>query len=118
MTYVHSDILDSALLEIVRFATELHICSSEPVDRSDVLTKSLGIMKPLLIDGPSSSLEGRVLEINPSSQGIVTQTGTATHYAIIDDSRLLISNSLSAPEEVTENSTFFLEDLFIELVLP
>jgi hypothetical protein len=54
------------------------------------------------------------------SDGSVTGTGTATHYAIVDtsNSRLLVTGSLTASQSVTSGNTFSLEALDVGIPDP
>jgi len=54
------------------------------------------------------------------TDGAVTATGTATHYAIVDtvNSRLLATGSLSASQAVTNGNTFTLTSTTIGIPDP
>ncbi|MDI6770104.1 MAG: hypothetical protein QMD04_10585, partial [Anaerolineales bacterium] len=53
---------------------------------------------------------GRKVTVPSISDGAVTATGTATHYAVVDtaNSRLLATGALSASQVVTNGNTFTL----------
>ena len=63
---------------------------------------------------------GREVVVAAISDGTVTATGTATHYAILDtvNSRLLATGSLSASQAVTSGNTFTLSSTTVGIPDP
>ena len=105
-------ILDEGLSVLDTEANRLDICSSEPTTYSAATSgASLGNKTGLSIGAPAArSPSGRRVTVAAITDGAVTGTGTATHYAITDtaNSRLLATGSLSASQSVTSGNTFTL----------
>jgi hypothetical protein len=104
---------DAALNEIKTNATVLHICSSQPADYSAVAGVSLGTKTPPAFTGPADHTSGRKITVTAITDGTATGTGTASHYAIVDGSRLLSAQALSATQAVTSGNTFTLGAIII-----
>jgi hypothetical protein len=110
MAFLNDEVLDGGLSVLDTATTTLHICSQEPVSLAEAnSTYTLGNKASLSISAPSNrSPNGREVTISSFSDGTVTGTGTVTHYAIVDGTRLLATNSLSASQAVTSGNTFSL----------
>lgn len=113
MAYLHDDALDAGL-NVVRNATNrvLHICTSEPATRAAAITASLGTKADPTIGEPadrSASGLGRRVTVAAFTDGSVSAPGAATHYAVIDDTRLLAANTLDGGgQTVAAGNTFSL----------
>jgi hypothetical protein len=102
-----------------RTGEELHICSSLPTDRATTLTASLGQKVGPTTTGPADgTTSGRKMTIDAISDGTVDTTGTATHWAYIDDTNLLAANTLNSSLAVTATNTFTLAAIDIEIPDP
>ncbi len=104
---------DAALAKLDTEANRLDICSSEPATFSAATTSaSLGNkVSGFSIGAPADRTpNGRKVTVAAFSDGAVTATGTATHWAITDtvNSRLLATGALSASQGVTNGNTFSL----------
>lgn len=57
------------------------------------------------------------MTVSAVTNGSVTATGTASHYAIVDtvNSRLLATSSLSATQSVTSGNTFTLASFTVRI---
>ena len=110
MAFLNDEVLDAALAVLDTATTTLHICSQEPATLTEaVSTYTLGNKTSLSIGAPADrSPNGRQVTVASFTDGSVTATGTATHYAIVDGTRLLATNSLSASQAVTSGNTFSL----------
>lgn len=114
MPFLNDRVLDNGLSVLTAEGERLHICSSEPADYSGVASVSLGNKNGISIGAPGArSPSGRkvtVAQIASGSPGDVTATGTASHYAIVDDGneRLLAASTLSSSQAVTNGNTFTL----------
>lgn len=108
MPYIHPDVLDGALNVIVNASAKvLHLCSAQPTDFSNVASVTLGNKTNPTVSNPQArSPSGRRIEIAAFTDGSTTASGTATHWAITDGSRLLATSALAAPVPVTSGETF------------
>lgn len=112
MPFIADRVLDNGLTVLDTEANRLDICSSEPTTYTAATsTASLGNKTALSVGAPAArSPSGRRVTVAAISDGSVTGTGTATHWAITDtaNSRLLATGSLSASQSVTSGNTFTL----------
>lgn len=110
MPFINDRLYDLGLNVLDTEANRLDICSSEPATfAAATTTVSLGNKTTLSIGAPAAgSPSGRKVTIAAFSDGTVTATGTATHYAITDtvNSRLLVTGPLSASQVVTFGNSF------------
>ena len=113
MPFLNDRVLDNGLTVLDTEATKIHICSAEPSTFGGVASVTLG-NKALGAGGIGApgarSPSGRKVTVASFSDGSVTATGTASHYAVVDEtnSRLLAANALSASQAVTSGNTFSL----------
>lgn len=107
MAYLHDDVLDDGLNVLTGFASSLHICSQEPATYSEATsTYTLG-NNAVSVGAPGARTGGgREVTVGAISGGSVTATDTATHYALVDGTRLLGADALSSPQAVTNGDTF------------
>lgn len=115
---VHDDVLDAALNVIKTNATILHICSSLPANYAGVAGVTLGNKTPPAFTGPADHTSGRKITVTAITDGTVTATGTASHYAIVDGTRLLCAQALGATQAVTSGNAFTLGATIIALPDP
>lgn len=112
MPFIADRVLDLGLNVLDIEANRLDICSSEPTTFAAATgAASLGNKTSLSIGAPAARApSGRRVTVAAITDGTVTATGTATHYAIVDtvNSRLLATGSLSALQAVTSGNTFTL----------
>lgn len=106
-------LFDAALAKLDTEANRLDICSAEPATYAAATsTNTLGNkIASFSIGAPADRTPtGRKVTVAAFSDGAVTATGTATHWAITDtiNSRLLASGALSASQAVTLGNTFSL----------
>ena len=110
MPFMHDDIRDNGLSSLTNAnltGEELHILSGAPTDRADALSKSLGQKVTPTITGPADAASnGRAMSVSAISDGDVDANGTATHWAMIDSTRLLSWNTLASSQAVTSGNTF------------
>lgn len=124
MPSIHDDILDAALQAIKDIATatnlDLHICSQEPTTYTEaVTTYSLGDKNDVAMGTIGAGTpSGRQVPVTAITDGDVTATGTASHWALVDTntSRLIATESLSSSQAVTSGNTFTLAEF--DIVLP
>lgn len=112
MAYIADYVLDAALSKLDTEANRLDICSQEPVTYAEATaTYTLGNKTSLSVGAPGNRTpNGREVVVAAITDGAVTATGTATHWAIVDtvNSRLLATGSLSASQAVTNGNVFTL----------
>lgn len=112
MAYLNDRVMDNGLTVLDTEANRLDICSQEPASYAAATsTYTLGNKAPPSVGAPADrSPNGRKVTVAAISDGTVTGTGTATHWALTDtsNSRLLATGSLSASQGVTSGNTFTL----------
>lgn len=112
MPFIADRVLDFGLNVLDTEANRLDICSSEPATyAAATTTASLGNRTSLAIGAPAArSPSGRRVTVAAISDGTVTGTGTATHWAVVDtvNSRLLATGALASSQAVTSGNTFTL----------
>jgi len=118
MAYINDTELDALLNSIDGAADVLHICSQEPTTYAEASsTYTLGNKSSLTINAPSDrSPNGRECVIPAITDGSVTGTGTATHWAIVKSTattRLIATGALSSSQAVTSGNTFTLTQFAI-----
>jgi len=110
MASLHDDVFDSGLNIIDTNTENLYICSADPgITWANIASYGLGNKATPTISAPADRTGGgREVTVSAITDGSVTGTGTATHYALTDDSatKILASGSLSASQAVTSGNTF------------
>ena len=105
-------VFDAGLTALDTEANRLDICSQEPATFTEAtVTYTLGNKTSLSVGAPADRTGGgREVEVAAITDGEVTDTDTATHWAITDtvNSRLLATGALSASQAVTDGNTFTL----------
>ena len=105
-------VLDLALSNLDTAGNRLDITSQEATTYTEATsTYTLGNKTSLSIGAPADRTpNGRKVTVASITDGSVTGTATATHWAISDtgNSRLLATGSLSAGQAVTNGNTFTL----------
>ena len=122
MPSLNNRVFDNGLTVLDTEANRLDITSQEATTYANATsTYSLGNSTSLSIAAPSDrAAGGREVVVAAISDGPVTATGTATHYAIVDtvNSRLLATGSLTASQPVTSGNTFTLGSFTIGIPDP
>jgi hypothetical protein len=112
MAFLADYIMDLALSELDTAGNRLDICSAEPTNYTQATsTNSLGNKTALSIGAPADRTpNGRKVTIAAITDGTVTATGTATHWAITKTgtSTLMATGALSASQAVSSGNTFTL----------
>lgn len=112
MAFIADYVLDAALAKLDTEANRLDICSQEPTTYAEATsTYTLGNKTSLSVGAPADrSPSGRKVTVAAITDGSVTGTGTASHWAIVDtgNSRLLATGALSSSQAVTNGNTFTL----------
>ncbi len=122
MAFLADRVFDNGLAVLDTEANRLDICSQEPTTYAGATsTYTLGNKTNLNVGSPANrSGGGREVVVAAITDGTVTATGTATHYAISDtaNSRLLATGALSASQVVTSGNTFTLSSFTIGIPAP
>jgi|TARA_R110000744_G_scaffold54649_2_gene115929 hypothetical protein len=122
MATLDNRVFDNGLTVLDTEADKIIITSQEATTYTNAnSTYALGNSTSLSIAAPSDrSGGGREVVVAAITDGSVTGTGTATHYAIVDVSatRLLATGSLTASQSVTSGNTFTLSTVSIGIPDP
>jgi hypothetical protein len=121
MAYLNPRVLDFGLSILFLESTRVYICSAEPTTFAQATgSLALGNRADISIGAPADSTApaGRKVTVAAIIGGSVDATGTASHYAIVDNanSRLLAANSLQSAQAVTIGNSFSLAAF--DVVLP
>lgn len=122
MATLNDRVFDNGLTVLDTEANRIYITSAEATTYTQATsTYALGNSTTLSIGAPQDRPGGgRQVVVAAITDGSVTGTGTATHFAITDsvNSRLLVTGSLSASQSVTTGNTFTLASLTIGIPDP
>jgi hypothetical protein len=121
MAFLNDDVLDGALDVLIDATSKvLHICSQEPTTYTEASsTYTLGNKSsPTVGTKANGDVSGRKCTISAITDGSVTGTGTATHWALVDGTRLLATEALSSSQSVTSGNDFTLTAIDIEFPDP
>ena len=116
MATIDNRVFDNGLTVLDTEANAIHITSAEATSYANVASVTLGNSTSLSIGAPQDrSGGGREVVVAAITDGSVTGTGTATHYAIVDtvNSRLLATSTLTASQSVTSGNTFTLSSVAV-----
>lgn len=112
MAFINDRVFDNGLSALTSEVNKLTVTSAEATTYTEGnATYALGNKTTPTVGSPSDrSPSGRKVTISAITDGSVTATGTATHWALLDtsNSRLLATGSLSASQSVTNGNTFTL----------
>lgn len=112
MATLDNRVFDNGLTVLDTEANKVLVTSQEASTYTEAnSTYALGNSTSLSIGAPADrSGGGRKVAVASITDGSVTGTGTATHYALVDtnNSRLLATGSLTASQAVTSGNTFTL----------
>lgn len=110
--YLHPDVLDNGLGIIDTAGNKLTICSALPSTYTEAnATYALGNKTTPTISAPQARTpDGRKVVVSAITDGTVSASGTASHFAILDTSgsRLLAAQALASTQSVTSGNTFTL----------
>jgi hypothetical protein len=121
MATLDNRVFDNGLTVLDTEANAIHITSAEATSFANVASVTLGNSTSLSIGAPQDRAGGgREVVVAAITDGSVTGTGTATHYAIVDtdNSRLLATSTLTASQSVTSGNTFTLSSVAIGIPDP
>ncbi len=122
MASLSNNDFDNGLNHIDTTAENLYILSADPgLTWDNIASYALGVKASPGVSAPADrTAGGREITISAITDGSVTATGTATHYAITDDSatEILASAALSSSQGVTSGNTFTLTEFTIGIPDP
>jgi hypothetical protein len=123
MVRLTDNALDSGLSYLNTNGDRVDICSQEPTNYTEATsTYTLGNKTSASVGAPvNGDTSGRKVIIAAISDGSVTGTNTATHWALVKTSattELLAAQTLSASQAVTSGNTFTLGAIDIEIPDP
>jgi hypothetical protein len=122
MATLNDRVFDNGLTVLDTEANKIVITSQEATTYTEAnSTYALGDSTSLSIGAPADrSGGGREVTVAAITDGSVTGTGTATHYAIVDtvNTRLLATSTLTASQSVTSGNTFTLSSVAIGIPDP
>jgi len=117
MPYLDNRVYDNGLGVLNAEANRLVLCSQEPTTFTQAnVTYKLGEkVSPTVATPTNKSGGGREVIVSAITDGSVTTTGTASHFALIDttNSRLLAAQALNASQAVTALNDFTLTSLTV-----
>ena len=112
MATLNNRVFDNGLTVLDTEANKVLVTSQEASTYAEAnSTYALGNSTSLSIGAPADrSGGGRKVTVASITDGSVSATGTATHYALVDtnNSRLLATGTLTASQAVTSGNTFTL----------
>lgn len=110
MAFMADSVLDGAIAVLTGGVNRLDICSQEPTTYAEATsTYTLGNKtSPSLGSASNGTPSGRKTTVAAITDGSVTGTGTATHWALVatGSSTLLATGSLASSQAVTNGNTF------------
>tara|TARA_R110002167_G_scaffold71463_1_gene201673 strand:+ start:108 stop:479 length:372 start_codon:yes stop_codon:yes gene_type:complete len=122
MATLNDRVFDNGLSVLDTEANKIVITSQEATTYTEAnATYALGDSTSLSVGAPADRAGGgREVTVAAITDGSVTATGTATHYAIVDTSntRLLATSTLTASQAVTTGNTFTLSSVAIGIPDP
>ena len=122
MATLNDRVLDNGLTVLDTEANKIVITSQAATTYTEAnATYALGNSTSLSIAAPTDRAGGgREVVVAAITDGSVTSTGTASHYAIIDtaNTRLLAVSTLAVSQAVTSGNTFTLSSVSIGIPDP
>jgi hypothetical protein len=122
MAFLSDNVLDFGVDYVDDFTETLHICSAAPSSYGNVAAVTLGNKATPTVGVPENGASsGRRVIVSAITDGSVTGTGTATHWALVKDaatSELLAWQTLSSSQAVTSGNTFTLDAISITIPDP
>lgn len=118
MAYINDEVFDQGLDYADTNGTRIDICSQEPTTYAGATsTYTLGNKTGLNTGAPQNgAVDGRRVVVPAISDGSVTGTGTATHWALTNGSSILVATgALSSNQSVTSGNTFTLDAISITI---
>lgn len=120
MTFIVDNIFDNGLAYLVTNGETINITNAEATTYTEAdSTFKLGTKTSAVFNAISNgAVDGRRVVTDAITDGSVSVTDTATHWAAVKDSatsELLATNSLSSSQAVTNGNTFTLDAISITI---
>ena len=117
MAFLNDNVFDSGLAYATTNGTRLDICSTDPGGvYATVTANTLGNKTLSTGSATNGDVDGRKVVVPAITDGSVTGTGTATHWALTNGSSVVVaSGSLTSSQAVTSGNTFTLDAIDITL---
>ena len=118
MAFIYDEAFDSGIDNIDTLGTRIDITSQEATTYSEATTDAVfslgnktGLNTGIAEDG---AVDGRRVIVPAITDGTVTETATATHWAFTDGASILLATGLlSSSQGVTDGNTFTLDAISI-----
>lgn len=109
MAYILDTASDAALNAIQDNVTTLTVCSAEPTTFAEAnATYKLGSKAtPTISEPQAGDVSGRKIAISAITDGVISATGTATHWALIDADTLYAVASVSVAQDLVSTANIF-----------
>ena len=122
MPALHDDVFDNGLNYIDTYTEKLYILKADPgLTWANIATHAVGNKAtPAIAASADRSGGGREVVVSAITDGTVTATETASHFALTDDSatKILASGALASPQGVTSGNVFTLTQFAIGIPDP
>ena len=118
MPYINDEVFNQGLNYADTNGTRIDICDAEPTTYAlATTTNSLGNKTGLNTSiTQAGSIDGRRVDVPAITDGSVTATGLATHWALTDGASILVATgTLLASQNVTNLNSFSLDAISITL---
>lgn len=113
MSALGNNVLDNGLNHVTNNVEKLWLLSADPgLTWGNIATYALGYKSGPSIASPSDrGAGGREVVVSAITDGLSTADGTATHYALTDDSAsdILVVGTLASPLSMTNGGVFATE---------
>lgn len=118
MAFLNDEIFDQGLDYADTNGTRIDICSQEPTTYAQATsTYTLGNKTGLNTGATENgATDGRRVQVPAITDGSVTGTGTASHWALTDGTSILVATgALSSNQAVTNGNTFTLDAISLTI---
>lgn len=116
----HTDVIDGALNIIKNNANLMVLCSAQPTNRTEAVS-TYALADVAMASGDftisTGDVSGRKCTVAAKNNVTVDTTGTGTHIALVDDTRLLFVSTTSS-QGVTQGNSVNLPTWDIEIADP
>jgi hypothetical protein len=111
MAFMNNEVFDQGLDYADTNGTQLDICSQEPTTYAEATTTyTLGNKTLNTGATEDGAVDGRRVIVPAITDGAVTSTGTATHWALTDGASILVATgALTSSQGVTSGNVFTLD---------